>query len=58
MDRVLSRHDELVHGAVRRCGGEVYKHTGDGIPEIYVMSADGSGQTNFTNNPATDWLPS
>ena len=27
MDRVVSRHDELVHGAVRECGGEVYKHT-------------------------------
>ena len=31
MDRVISRHDELVHGAVRECGGEVYKHTGDGM---------------------------
>ena len=31
MDRVVSRHDELVHGAVRQCGGEVYKHTGDGM---------------------------
>ena len=28
-DSVVSRHDELVHGAVRECGGEVYKHTGD-----------------------------
>ena len=31
MDGVVSRHDELVHGAVRECGGEVYKHTGDGM---------------------------
>ena len=31
MDSVVSRHDELVHGAVRECGGEVYKHTGDGM---------------------------
>ena len=31
MDRVVSRHDELVHGAVRESGGEVYKHTGDGM---------------------------
>ena len=31
MDRVISRHDELVHGAVRGFGGEVYKHTGDGM---------------------------
>lgn len=26
----------------------------DGNVEIYVMNADGSGQTNLTNNPATD----
>ena len=31
MDSVVSRHDDLVHGAVRECGGEVYKHTGDGM---------------------------
>ena len=31
MDRVVTRHDELVHGAVRESGGEVYKHTGDGM---------------------------
>ena len=26
----------------------------DGISEIYVMNADGSGQTNLTNNPDND----
>ena len=26
--------------------------------EIYVMDADGSNQTNLTNNPASDWNPS
>ena len=31
MDGVVSRHDELVHGAVRESGGEVYKRTGDGM---------------------------
>ena len=25
--------------------------------EIYVMNADGSGQTNLTNNGADDWVP-
>jgi Tol biopolymer transport system component len=25
--------------------------------EIYVMNADGSGQTNLTNNPARDIIP-
>lgn len=28
----------------------------DGNLEIYVMNADGSGQTNLTNNPADDFL--
>jgi Tol biopolymer transport system component len=27
----------------------------DGIPEIFVMNADGSGRTNLTNNPAEDF---
>jgi len=31
MDAVLSRHDAIVHAAVRQAGGEVYKHTGDGM---------------------------
>ena len=29
----------------------------DGNNEIYVMNADGSGQTNLTNNPANDGSP-
>ena len=29
----------------------------DGNSEIYVMNADGSEQTNLTNNPAIDWIP-
>jgi len=29
----------------------------DGNSEIYVMNADGSGQTNLTNNPAGDFGP-
>jgi Tol biopolymer transport system component len=29
----------------------------DGNYEIYVMNADGSGQTNLTHNGATDWEP-
>ena len=30
----------------------------DGYMNIYVMSADGSGQTNLTNNPHADYEPS
>ena len=29
----------------------------DGNFEIYVMNADGTAQTNLTNNPAEDILP-
>jgi len=29
----------------------------DANSEIYVMNTDGSGQTNLTNNPASDWSP-
>jgi len=29
----------------------------DGNAEIYVMNADGSGQTNLTNSQANDWDP-
>ena len=29
----------------------------DGNWGIYVMNADGSGQTNLTNNPGGDWFP-
>jgi len=29
----------------------------DGNWEIYVMNADGSGQTRLTNNPAEDAMP-
>jgi TolB protein len=28
-----------------------------GDDEIYVMNADGSNQTNLTNNPAEDYMP-
>jgi TolB protein len=29
----------------------------DGNKEIYMMRADGGGQTNLTNNPGQDWAP-
>ena len=29
----------------------------DGNHEVYVMKADGAGQTNLTSNPAGDWFP-
>ena len=32
-----------------------FKSDRDGNWEIYVMNADGSGQTRLTNNPYYDW---
>ncbi len=29
----------------------------DGQPELYLMRADGSGQTRLTESPGADWLP-
>ena len=35
----------------------VFASNRDGQNEIYTMNADGSNQTQLTNNPAMDWLP-
>jgi Tol biopolymer transport system component len=35
----------------------VFATTRDNNYEVYVMNADGSGQTNLTNNPNGDWQP-
>ena len=35
----------------------VFQSSRDGQYEIYVMNSDGSGQTRFTNNPASDTAP-
>jgi Tol biopolymer transport system component len=34
-----------------------FTSTRDGNEEVYVMNADGSGQTNLTNHPASDIFP-
>ena len=45
------------------CGRIAFTSTRDGAPnaDIYVMNADGSGQTNITNSPALEssaaWSP-
>ena len=44
------------------CGGSqestiAFLSDRDGNGEIYVMNADGTGQTRLTNNPALDWFP-
>jgi len=40
-------------------GGKIaFRSYRDGNDEIYVMNADGSNQTNITNNPGGDYSPS
>ncbi len=46
----------------RYCGDQVgakiaFASNRDGNFEIYVMNADGSDQTNLTNDPEYDWAP-
>ncbi len=40
MDDVVSRHDVLVHSAVAAAGGDVYKHTGDGMGAAFGTPAE------------------
>jgi hypothetical protein len=44
-------------GAIRGRGRIAFVSDRDGDNEIYVMNADGSGQTNLTNDNANDWGP-
>ena len=56
----------LLQGDSRRDGGAsddegtkiAFVSNRDGDYEIYVMNADGSGQTNLTNNRLHDFAPS
>ena len=38
MPRALEHHDELIAGAVKRHGGRVFKHTGDGICAVFPIA--------------------
>ncbi len=55
-DRALSEQEieELVNGGPTEI---VFTSTRDGDQEIYGMAADGSGQTNLTNNPGSGACP-
>jgi len=43
--------------AAPAAGKIAFESQRDGNPEIYVMNADGSGQTNLTQNPTDDARP-
>jgi hypothetical protein len=49
-----SRSDAAFPGANGRI---IFTSRRDGNPEIYSMNADGTDQTNLTNNPAADYTP-
>jgi len=47
-----------VHAAFPGTNGKIaFDSDRDGNEEVYVMNADGSGQTNLSNNPAFDAYP-
>lgn len=50
---LLSRHDQIVHGAIRRNGGVVVKHTGDGV----FASFDSAGRALATATEMTAAFP-
>ncbi len=39
-DSVRDEHDGVVDGAIRSCGGEIVKHTGDGFMAVFAGAAD------------------
>jgi predicted ATPase/class 3 adenylate cyclase len=43
MSEVLARHDELIGAAVVGAGGQVFKHTGDGVCAVFTSSSDAVG---------------
>ena len=46
------------HAAFPGISGKIaFTSDRDGNHEIYVMNPDGAGQTNLTNNPASDSSP-
>jgi len=47
-----------VHAAFPGANGKIaFDSDRDGNEEVYVMNADGTGQTRLTNNPAFDGIP-
>jgi len=55
---VLMAGAVTVYAAFPGTNGKIaFESYRDGNAEVYVMNADGSGQTNLTNNPADDGVP-
>ncbi|MBT3369115.1 MAG: adenylate/guanylate cyclase domain-containing protein [Rhodospirillaceae bacterium] len=40
MMAAMDLHDEIVHGAIRRAGGDPFKHTGDGVLAAFEHAED------------------
>jgi TolB protein len=58
---ILGHHTPTDTPSFSGSGRIAFTSDRDGNKEIYVMNADGSGQTNLTINPASDigpaWAP-
>ncbi len=51
--------DQSAFGTFPGENGKIaFMNVRDGNAEVYVMNADGSGQTNISNNPSADSAPS
>jgi len=59
MESVLSLHDQVVHDAVERVGGRIFKHTGDGMAVSFdtVDQAIGAALTAQLELARVDWGP-
>jgi len=55
--RVMANEGILAHGMAATIARIAFSSDRDGNFEIYVMNANGSGQTQLTNNPALDQQP-
>jgi len=57
-EKVKAKEGLILHGMATAVARRIaFMSNRDGPLEIYVMNADGSGQTNLTNNAAHDFAP-
>lgn len=55
MNGAISRYDELLHGTVEQNGGEVFKHTGDGMAAVFPDSCSAINASVLVL-PSNGWI--